>query len=141
MMNIRNCKTCGKIFNYIGGMMICPTCKDKLEEKFKVVKKYIYEHPSAQIYEVAEDTEVSVNQIKQWVREERLTFSKDSNIGLDCEGCGTLIKFGRFCNSCKEAMVNQLNEGYATKEKESNVPKNGKKSTSSKMHYLNRDRF
>ena len=71
-MNVRNCKKCGRIFNYVSGMPICMQCKEKLEEKFQEVKKYIQENRHASIPQVSEACEVSTNQIQQWLREERL---------------------------------------------------------------------
>ena len=71
-MNVRNCKKCGKIFNYVSGPPICPQCKDALEEKFQEVKKYIQDNRHASIPQVSEACEVSTNQIQQWLREERL---------------------------------------------------------------------
>lgn len=106
-MDLRNCKGCGKMFNYIGKPM-CPTCEKNLEDKFQVVKKYVKDHPEAPITVVAEENEVSVNQIKRWVRQERLSFSDASMVGLECEGCGTMIKTGRFCDMCKMTMQNNL---------------------------------
>ena len=38
-MNIRNCRECGRIFNYLTGAVLCPVCRDKLEEKFQEVKE------------------------------------------------------------------------------------------------------
>ncbi len=70
-MEVRNCKGCGKIFNYIGGMPMCEACKKELEDKFQQVKAYIYDNRDADINQVAEDNDVSVQQIRQWVREER----------------------------------------------------------------------
>ena len=37
-MDVRNCKGCGRLFNYYGGVPLCKACKDKLEEKFQEVK-------------------------------------------------------------------------------------------------------
>ena len=34
-MNVRNCKKCNRIFNYIAGPTICPACKEDLEKKFQ----------------------------------------------------------------------------------------------------------
>ena len=31
-MNVRNCRKCGKLFNHVMGMPICPACKDALEK-------------------------------------------------------------------------------------------------------------
>ena len=41
-MEVKNCKTCGRLYNYIGGVYrLCPECMRKLEEKFQEVKDYI----------------------------------------------------------------------------------------------------
>lgn len=108
-MDVRNCRSCGRLFNYLSGPPICPSCKDKLEMKFLDVKEYLREKPNSSIQAVAEDNEVSTQQIHQWVREERLKFSDDSPIGLDCEGCGKTIKTGRYCEACKNKTKNELN--------------------------------
>ena len=84
-MDVRNCKGCGKLFNYMSGAQLCPECRAKLETKFSSVKDYIGEHPQASISQVAEDMDVSVKQIKQWVKEERLILSEASLDGVLCE--------------------------------------------------------
>ena len=107
-MDVRNCKGCGKLFNYMSGAQLCPECRAKLEKKFSSVKDYIGEHPQASISQVAEDMDVSVKQIKQWVKEERLILSEASLDGVLCEHCGRPITSGRFCDKCKAAMANNL---------------------------------
>ena len=82
-MDVRNCKGCGKLFNYMSGAQLCPECRAKLEKKFSSVKDYIGEHPQASISQVAEDMDVSVKQIKQWVKEERLILSEASLDGVN----------------------------------------------------------
>lgn len=111
-MDVRNCRSCGKLFNYLGGVPLCPSCLRDLDKKFEVVKNYIYDHPEANIQEVAEENEVTVQQLRQWVREERLAFSADSLVGLECESCGTMIRTGRFCNLCKDKLANTLGNAY-----------------------------
>lgn len=106
-MDIRNCKNCGRMFNYVGSP-VCPNCANTLEDKFQQVKKYVEENPGANIQMVAEENEVSTHQIRQWIRQERLAFSDDSMVGLNCEKCGTLIKTGRFCDQCKMSLGNAL---------------------------------
>lgn len=132
-MDVRNCKTCGKLFNYMGGMPICPVCAKKLDEKFSVVKQYIYDNPGAGMQEVSEENEVSIAQIKKWVREERLCFSDDSPIGLECEGCGIMIKTGRFCPQCKDKMINHLGNIY--KEPDAHIQRS-KKPDGARMRFL-----
>ena len=40
-MNARNCRKCGKLFNYVSGPPICMACREALEKKFQEVKEYI----------------------------------------------------------------------------------------------------
>ena len=64
-MDIRNCRKCGRIFNYVMGPTICPDCQKKQEEKFQEVKKYISENHSAYIPQIAiYETEQTANQGK-----------------------------------------------------------------------------
>ena len=108
-MNVRNCRRCKKLFNYIAGPAICPACRDAMEEEFQKVKKYVQEHAHCDIRTVSEECEVDPNQIRQWVREERLEFADDAAVGLNCERCGRSIKSGRFCEACKKDMANGFN--------------------------------
>lgn len=104
MAEIRNCPRCGKIFTYIS-RPICNNCMDLEENEFKIVKEYIYDNPGASISEVAQATEVSVERIMRFLREERLEISSEhSNLMLECERCGRAIKSGRFCENCKVEM-------------------------------------
>ena len=50
-MDVRNCRMCGKLYNYIGGPYrgLCPDCVRKMEDKFEEVKEYINENGTATI--------------------------------------------------------------------------------------------
>ena len=105
-MEVRSCRSCGKLYNYLGtSTPACPACMALIEEKFVKCKDYIRENPGANIQQVSDETEVSVKMIKQWVREERLTFAEGSSVGLECEGCGVNILTGRYCAACKSKMT------------------------------------
>lgn len=134
LMEIKNCKSCGRIFNYFAGDRICPTCMKKLDAKFDVVKDYIYKHPGANIQEVAEECKVSTFQIKKWVREERLEFAEDSLVGIDCESCGISIRTGKYCAGCKAKLTNDFNSLY--KKDERRLEKTKKQPHNHKMRFL-----
>ena len=108
MSNLKNCKSCGKIFNYIAGKPICPACRQAEEEKFQQVKEFIRENKQAGVDEICEKCDVDVPLVRQWIREEKLLFADDSPIGIDCEGCGTMIKTGRYCEKCKNELARGL---------------------------------
>lgn len=136
-MDVRNCKKCGRMFNYVAGPVVCPNCKDSLEEKFQEVKKYVSEHQGCGIREVSEECDVSTQQIKQWLREERLEFSSDSQIALNCESCGAPIRSGRFCDKCKTSMTQNLQSAYKKAAVLTQKPKESTKDNP-KMHFLDR---
>lgn len=116
-MEVKNCRGCGRLFNYMGGpSRLCPACRDELEKKFQQVKNYIYDNKEASISQVSEENDVSIQQIKQWVREERLSFGDESLVGLECENCGVLIKTGRFCEDCKKKMAHDFGNLYQKEE-------------------------
>ena len=137
-MNVRNCKKCGRIFNYVLGPVICPRCKEGMEAKFQEVKAYVREHQGADIKEVSEECEVETNQIRQWIREERLEFTPDSPVKLPCENCGAMIRSGKYCEKCKKDMVNNLSSVIEKPKKP--APQEHKRidSTGNKMRFLDR---
>ena len=108
-MNVKNCRKCRRIFNYVMGPILCQNCREEEEAKFQTVKKYVQENVRCGMREVAEACDVSLNQIQQWLREERLELAEDSGIMLACESCGGLIRSGRYCDKCKSNLVNGFN--------------------------------
>lgn len=126
-MNVSNCRSCGRLFNVLSDERICPECRRKLDDKFQAVKQYLEEHKGASIEEVSRESEVTVKQIKQWIREERLTLSDGSLDGIECENCGALIKTGRFCENCKAKMASTLSALYQHQTGDPEPPKRGDK--------------
>lgn len=104
-MDIRNCKGCGKIFNYVAGPIRCQACRESMEGKFQEVKDYIRSNPGVGIPEVSEACDVDAAQIRLWLKEERLEVTEDSAIFLNCEGCGAPVRCGRYCEKCKYEMT------------------------------------
>lgn len=130
-MEIRNCRNCKRLFNYISGESLCPGCRKLLEDKYQEVKAFVKENPGMNITQVAEECDVSIKQIKMWVREDRLQFSDDSLVGLDCERCGKMIHSGRFCKDCANGLQDAFNSLY-----KKNTPAAPKPSSSGKMRFL-----
>lgn len=98
-MDIRQCKECGKLFQYVG-VPICMDCSDALDKMFLKVRDYIYKNAEADVAEIVEKTGVSEKKILEFLREERLSLRSESSI-LSCEKCGKPITGGRFCDNCK----------------------------------------
>lgn len=134
-MEVRNCRTCGNIFNYVVGPFICPACREALEEKFQTVKEYLREHPGVDIHQMSTDCNVDVQLIRKWLREERLEITSDNAIFLECERCGTSIKSGKYCDKCKYEVMTGLN-GNLTQAPKSLTPAKEEQKKSAKMRFL-----
>ena len=115
-MEIATCKGCGRLFNVMSRQRLCPDCTNKLEAKFQEVKQYLNHNPNAPVGMVSEECVVSVKQIREWVREERLSFTAGSANGLTCDSCGEKILTGRFCTHCKQKMQSNLMGAIATED-------------------------
>lgn len=136
-MNVRNCRKCGRIFNYVMGPLVCPRCREEQEAKFQEVKKYVQDHHGADIQEVAEACDVEPSQIRQWIREDRLQFADDSPIRIPCENCGAMIQSGRFCEKCKVEMTKEFKHAIGKdKIREPEKKQAPQKSERDKMRYL-----
>jgi len=135
-MDVKNCKRCRRLFNYIGGQPICPQCREELEKLFQDVKKYLFDNRNANIADVVENCDVDEAQVRQWVREERLEFSSGIDIGMNCENCGAPITSGRFCPKCKASMINDLQSAGRRPEPEAPAPVK-RQTHENKMRFLN----
>jgi flagellar operon protein (TIGR03826 family) len=112
MNNVRQCRRCRKLFNYVASPY-CPRCIDEIDREYRVVRDYIYENPHAGIKEIADATEVNDRTILQLLREGRLEL--DSSVGgLSCERCGTSINTGRYCDSCQAQLSSELRQAQQT---------------------------
>lgn len=129
-MEARNCKKCGKIFNYIGGIPICPACKDKAEEQYQTVKKFVQDHKQASMKEIVEQCGVEQKQVQQWIREERLFFTDDSPVKIACELCGATISTGRYCEKCKKETAHTFSGATRSVAPAQTFPEAPKKSAS-----------
>lgn len=138
MPDVRNCRRCGRIYNYLGGPPICTDCKNADEEVFKKIKQYLYDYPGATLSQVAMDCDVSVEKIKMFLREGRLEITEGANIILECESCGKSIRTGRFCSECQNQLSNNIAETVTKKSERRNETQESKHNGVG-MRYLNKN--
>ena len=113
MYDVKACRGCRKLFNAFGAEELCPDCQKEMQAKYVEVKDYLWEHRVASMYEVSEACDVSIAQLKEWLREERLSLA-DGATDLKCEKCHKPILTGRYCPECKKALMEDL--GSITKK-------------------------
>ena len=84
----------------------------KLEEKYNEVRQYISENRGVSIMQVSREMDVSVEQIKAWIREDRLQLDEAGDPEFCCLQCGVPIRSGKYCDHCKSRVLNNLNSAY-----------------------------
>jgi flagellar operon protein (TIGR03826 family) len=139
MPDVRNCRKCGRLFNYIGGAPICQDCKKQDEEDFARVKEYLYKNPGASMSMVSEDLEMSVEKIKRFLKEGRLEITgDDGNMILECENCGKSIRSGRFCDECERNLAMGFKSAASQIKSELDIEMDSAKKGIG-MRYLNKE--
>ncbi len=128
-MDVKVCKNCKRLFNYVYGPELCPECYQLMsankvglnnssvestispevnenELKFIKVRDYIMLNPKATVAQIAEANGITPSKLFEWIREDKLEFSDDSSQAwFKCEICGTKIRSGRRCNKCKSGKM------------------------------------
>lgn len=133
-MEVKACRRCGKIFQYITGAPICPKCKKVEEDLFQDVKAYLRENKGASMQEVTEATGASVSMIERYLREGRLEVTTESLISLSCEQCGAKIRTGRLCDKCRSNLSSDLSAAAKSIQDSHQVRREKDKE---KMRFLN----
>ncbi|WP_025688181.1 TIGR03826 family flagellar region protein [Paenibacillus zanthoxyli] len=106
-MNIDNCPRCGRI--YIKNVIeLCQSCVKELEHQYEICVKYLREHRTATIQELSDATEISIKEITRFIREGRISIANAPNMMYPCEVCGTLIREGHMCDSCRSRLTKDL---------------------------------
>ncbi|MDT3428017.1 flagellar operon protein (TIGR03826 family) [Paenibacillus forsythiae] len=122
-MNIDNCPRCGRI--YVKNIMeLCQSCMKELEQQYETCVKYLRENKGANIQELSDATGISVKEITRFIREGRISIANAPNMMYPCEVCGTLIREGHMCDSCRgrltKDLMNASKEAAATKASQKN---------------------
>ncbi len=135
MPDIRNCRKCGKIYNYIGGTPICPVCRQEEEKDFKRVKDYLYKNSGASMTQVSTELDISIEKIKRFLKEGRLEIVEgEGNLFLECESCGKAIKSGRFCEYCERDLAREFQTAAGEISKKLSNTQIGNRSTNMRYH-------
>lgn len=97
-----SCEKCGSAeIEFKGlGEYECKDCGFKMYDDFGKIRAYLENHRGANQSEVSLATGVSVNKIRQFLREGRIEIAPTSSVFIHCESCGAPINSGRFCESC-----------------------------------------
>ena len=117
----RVCEKCGaEAPEYKGvGEYKCTECGFVMYDDFGIVRNYLKEHRGATQSDVSRATGVSMETIRQFLREERLEVAAGSGVMLSCEICRAPIRSGRYCEECAKKVAMKEAAAKAAEHKSS----------------------
>lgn len=95
------CRCCKRL-SVIDKSNICSDCIDKQEDRYQIVKNYLYDNKGATVNTVSQECDVSKTSILRWLREERIEVMENSTVKLNCLRCNTDILSGSYCYDCQQ---------------------------------------
>ncbi len=134
---IKFCPLCGEPMKYMFGEVYkCIKCGRKELSDFGKVREYLDEAGPQPAVVIARETGVALEVIDKFLREGRVEIPDGSDIYIKCQGCGTDIRYGRFCPECMLRMTKDLGQAML-------APEVGEKprSKSGKMHTLDEEKL
>jgi len=138
LVQVKACIKCKGLFETMSEREVCPRCLEYLEKQFKVVRRFVREHDLAGIEEVSETCGITIKQLLEWIREEKLSFSKESKVGVPCLACGISIPMGKYCVTCQTKLSKNLRSAYVKKVEDIKQPT--LVSNGGRMHFLGHTR-
>lgn len=136
-MEIKVCKKCKRLFNYVAGECFCMDCLEYVDKAFKRVNRYVTEHNEVSMDEASTDCNVPLVQVQTWIHEEKLHTVDEEKIYSTCEKCGKSIPSGNFCVLCKNEIIGEMKNAFEA-EKVTLPVKSSRKRKSAQMRFLNK---
>lgn len=104
MNELNNCPNCQALFVKNQFRDVCDTCYKKEEAIYNEVYQYIRkrENRTATIIQVVKATGVDESLLMKFIKTGKLRIASNPNLGYACEHCGSIIREGNFCVSCRE---------------------------------------
>lgn len=118
--NLRNCPKCGRVFAY-QGKNLCRKCLEAEEDEYLIVRRYVRDHPGANVFEVAAETGVEEEKILRFLREGRL-ISQGFTSNLECARCGRKISSGKYCEQCLYQLDSEIKGAIPGKARQKAEP-------------------
>lgn len=106
-LSVANCPKCGKLYAK-NPKNICPDCYKQIEDQFQKCLKFLRENRKCTLRELSEATGVSMGTITGFIREGRISIAEYMNMSYECEVCGTQIREGHICDSCRAKLSRDL---------------------------------
>jgi len=112
-----NCERCGKLFMSLSSKS-CPECREVEDNWLRKAKEVLYRQPQLDMMGLANEAEIPIDAIEEFVRQGRLMFRKAAVANLTCELCGKPLNIGKRCDACNNRIISMVRQSIGRKEEE-----------------------
>lgn len=131
------CDLClGKLVYRGEGIYRCKSCGHEVLDDFGKIKRYIEENGPSPAISIAKDTGVSREVIDLCLQNGKVEIPEGEQFYLKCAKCGCDIRYGRFCQECKQELAGSIKAVFDAEAGERAIPTHSE--ASGKIRYLSK---
>jgi len=104
---VAHCSMCGKVFQ-VTLRNLCPECAEVHDRQYDAVDRYLFKNRNATTEEVAEATGVPIKQIRDWIRQKKISLAPYPNLTDVCDLCGGPTRKGHLCQNCSDRITQDI---------------------------------
>lgn len=116
-LKVAHCTMCGKVFQ-VTLRNLCPECAEIHDRQYEAVDRYLFKNRHATTEETAEATGVPVRQIRDWIRQKKISLAAYPNLTDVCDLCGGPTRQGHLCANCSGRLRYDIEKMLAEEEAE-----------------------
>ncbi len=103
------CKVCeGNLENKGFGVYVCEDCHNIVLDDLGKARAYVEECGLNEAQEMAEQINVPLLRIQEFLSEGRLELPEGSQSFVCCQKCGCSIRYGRYCKDCSKEIAGEI---------------------------------
>jgi len=106
---VEHCAMCGKVFQ-VKTRNLCPECAEIHDRQYDAVDRYLFKNRHATVKETAEATGVPIKQIREWIRNKKISLAAYPNLTDVCDLCGSPTRKGHLCENCSDRLRYDINK-------------------------------
>ena len=104
-----NCPRCGNKYSRPElGVYVCSVCRFHERMDYALVRSRCEKRADITIEEAVKTTNIGLNQRERIKREVKIGINELANSKYNCQKCGVVIAYGRYCEDCKKRIGEEL---------------------------------
>ena len=137
LKQMERCEKCNNPFNYVGsGRYRCTFCGEEKLDDFGKIKQFLDQNGPTPSGIISQQTGISMDKIDSYLRQGMVEIRDGGKYYLNCEKCGSAIRYGRYCPECAK---HEIKGGQRTSYQDvGERPKQQSPEGTGKIRFINR---